>query len=446
MTTNSSESVSTATRTISTGKGVLLPTYLANVEGLSAHSRAAAVSAAELRQRLNRSQSLYKIVDTYKAVTGIMEPVTRGADEIPVDATQLMISNINYAVNGKQIIDSKIDSVSKQAGSIILELASHKKVRIEMESNISRGNHNLRLYVDDKLIQTVNEFDNPVKDGEDALDLLMGITGYMADGMVAASSLDKVKYCDIPPVRDKQDKYAQKLGDTFSRLHNNLEPVPMATPRVEVKRVEPIPGFNAVVGSALASLLVELKTQGRSELAQDFIDFVSNPAHDLKSQVDSLWDFSNIKNKREAIGYMTYGDLVERQLNSAIVNELGYSNGVGNLSSAERTAYLGQRMKIIPAFMALKGILITADLAKKNNFAEMGRDYGTWNDKLNLYNYFFEMAKSLAPGPGSTTLSTDAQRIRSVLAKNIAKSMGEILPDNDTSSDYKTIKQNLSGI
>ena len=220
----------------------------------------------------------------------------------------------------------------------------------------------------------------------------------------------------------------------------------MATPRVEVKRVEPIPGFSTVVGSALASLLVELKSQGRPELAQDFIEFVSNPIHDLKLQVDSLWNFTNIKNIYERDNYFKYGDTFEQQLNNAIAKELGCLDGERYLSGEQRPAYFERRAKIFPAFRALKGMLITANLAKNVNFAEMGKDYTIWSDRLDLSYYFDEVAKCLIPNSAGTTLAPQAQSIMREVARKTAKSMGEILPDKDTSGDYKTIKQNLSGI
>jgi hypothetical protein len=401
----------TATRTILINE-TPLPTYLANVDSLSSHSKAAAQSAAKLRQRLDRSQNLYKIFEVYNAVVNLLSPVTKGASEIPVDATQLMVANSIFTIDNKPVIDSKIDVVSRQGGLITLNLASNKQIKIEMSENIIKQTyHDAIFYLPDGTTLTIKNFDNPASPNWEVLDLLMGITGYMADGMIAASSLDRVKYCDAPPNTEAQKKYAQKLDDTFSRLCDGLSPVETAVAPKETKTVEPIPGLHTVVGSALAGLQTELKSQGKPELVQDFIDFISDPLHDLRSVVDSLWDFSDIQKIYENSSYFKYGEAAEQRLSDAIAKESGSPNGIKYLSKEQRKVYLAKRNKIFPAFNALKGMLITANLAKKVNFAEMGKDYETWSNKLDLNYYFEDIAKCLTGNSITTALNFDVRNI-----------------------------------
>lgn len=403
-----------------------LPTFIQDIGKLSPDSQISAGRAAELRRRLNNCSEPHKIVQTYKKVVDLMRQASNTGYEIPESVTKEMYSNEHVGLNGVPVIDHKIEAVRKEGNVTVFMLGNNKEVKLELVSG-STPQQGSELYITNgsnempaiKGIDLSGSYDK----NKPALEILIELTGYMVDGMASASSVNQ--------------EYAKALDTGFSELRDNLPMVKaFETPNLAIERGKPFPGFNPIVGSALAGLDVELRSlvkpyKDKQELVSNFITFINK--HNLAQQMDSLWTgLTELEAIVEDKDFAKFGREADALVSSAILKDMSIDS-VENLRE-RREEYLDR----FCVYKALKGTLIIMNLASRNE--DFHRRYPEWVNKVAHGDYFNDITARVVEGPDSLDGITD---LSSDLARNIARNAGVILPQGDK-NENKVMKQRLS--
>lgn len=427
---------------IMTGAGIGLPTYIYDMSKLSAESQSAAGRAAELRQRIDACTNPTQVLKTYKGVVDLMKPVTFGTPEIPPDATRMMFSNKRFDVKNTLIGESKIEKLRTIGNYLYFEQINGKSIHVEIVPGVNEASgDDLQLtvnYLHESQVLMVNKINIPPPSPEkdEAIALLKGLTGYMVDGLATSSSLTSIRGEDVNPSPEKQKAYAKNLETGFSKLRDKLPPigeVVQVIPEAE-KKIETL----SVAEAVLKGLKLELDSQEKPKIAQNFIDFVTK--YNLQPQMDSLLkELTNMSKIYEYTDYSQFGSAIEASIIDKIIEEIGLPKGTKQIPNETIPKFRELRSKVLPMFEALKGSMIMVNLAGRIDLNQNGNSYATWADKLGISTYFEKLMTQIYPE--AKTEEKPAKRYLVIM--NAIKNSGELLSDAE---EYKILKQRISSI